>query len=365
MARISKRNLINKQIQVLKCYYWNKDTKGKIKATAQVAHISKNTVKKWLKLLPRYVHGITNIRSSFDPHDRRRGVFFYETSLLDSELDIELYKILSGYYIQWDKVVDLNNAINTNFKEYLNDDKLKQELINKNLDPDYIAFLIFQFYSVAQPDKSINADQRLYGYKTLWGIFTYSDHPVGVHRRGKSVRTHLLKDFILNLNHYLADNKLRYGYAQKIIINLEFDILNYLPDWLRKKDKSHSKQRFKHYWESAIRDHLSLKKPWIGLGMYILFKKTHIIHRQGGFTFDEIGQLYRTFEQSYKKFITKDAERYFIKAFVNESIYSSVLLADNMHDHMLADYTGLRKDIVCLELIIVLLKRAIQLQVHT
>jgi len=341
MARIKTSNLATKQKQVLECYYCSNDTQGNIKATARATGVSKNTVKRWIKLFPNYISGLTVIPTEYDP-DRLRGKYYYQTTLLNNAVYVELYNILKKYKIKWNRIVDLNNSKNSDFKNFLEDKNLIQSLTDKKLDPDYIAFLIYQFYKTDQSKATVN-NNKIYHYKTL-GL----DFAIANQRKGRP-RQHILKYFISALNGYLLSNVRQ----DQEIINLKLKILDHLPDWIQKKKRAIKENRLTSYVKADYTDDPSIDlikrvdlSPesngfnFFNLRLYVDFKKSHITYAHKGFSFEEISQLHKVFELSYKKFITKDVERYYRQTFVKDKDHYDYAL-DNLHDQLLVDYIGL------------------------
>jgi len=342
VARIKTSNLATKQKQVLECYYCSNDTQGNIKATARATGVSKNTVKKWLKQFPNYISGLTVIPTEYDPHNRLRGKYNYQTTLLSNAVYVELYNILKKYKVKWNRIVDLNNSKNSDLKNFLKNKNLIRSLTDKKLDPDYIAFLIYQFYKTDQSIATMNND-KIYHYKTL-GL----DIAIGDQRKGRP-RQHILKYFISALNGYLLSNVRQ----DQEIINLKLKILRYLPDWIQKTKKAIKENRLTSYIKSDYTDDPSrdlIKRVdlspesngfnFFNLRLYVDFKKSHITYAHKRFSFEGIFQLYKAFELSYKKFITKDVERYYIQVFVKDKDRYGYAL-DNLHDQLLLDYIDL------------------------
>jgi len=366
MARIKTSNLATKQKQVLECYYCNNGTQGNIKATARATGVSKNTAKRWIKLFPNYISGLTVIPTEYDPHNRLRGKYNYQTTLLSNAVYVELYNILKKYKIKWNRIVDLNNSKNSDLKNFLKNKNLIRSLTDKKLDPDYIAFLIYQFYKTDQSIATVN-NNKIYHYKTL-GL----DFAIGDQRKGRP-RQHILKYFISALNGYLLSNVRQ----DQEIINLKLKILRYLPDWIQKTKKAIKvriadiglntkkpdwiqkmkkaikENRLTSYIKSDYTDDPSrdlIKRVdlspesngfnFFNLRLYVDFKKNHITYAHKGFSFEGIFQLYKAFELSYKKFITKDVERYYRQTFVKDKDRYGYAL-DNLHDQLLLDYIDL------------------------
>ncbi len=142
----------------------------------------------------------------------------------------EIYKIISKYRMDW-TVYNLNaekiqNIGFQKIKNYLDDDKLHDELRNNKLDLDYIIFLLFYYFSMAPPkiEKMERADGIFVRstYITLMGEFRveFEKH----NSRGRR-HEHLLWYFILTLANYIK--KITGKRNPKLL----YEISKYHPDW--------------------------------------------------------------------------------------------------------------------------------------